>query len=467
VDSLSGPQTQTFTYDNLDRLTNSAVTGGSNGLYTEGYTYDGTTGNLASKNGVTYTYNATHKHAVASAGSNTYGYDANGNMTSRNVSGQSFTLSYDAENRLVSVTGAATATFVYDGDSKQIKSIVNGVTTYYVGNHYEVKSGVVTKYYFAGTTRLAVRTGGTLSFLLSDHLGSSSVTTDANGAKTATALYKAFGETRYTLGNLGSDYKFTGQRLQAELGIYWFQSRWMDPSLGRFTQPDTIVPTSTQGTQAWDRYAYTSNNPLRYTDPTGHRNCEEDGYNCEGDKGTETDGNNDSGSVPACRLEFSEAQCQAISSAIGIGVLVSDSTALSLSAVGVILETVGFLTGGPEGFVAAIGAYQPYNSAENTLAWASVGASAVNDFLVTGESYGTLDANWRGIPSAEFVLGSDTTIGFASAVAGLSPEGFTDAGINSLVVAYDGYRLSGGEPLIQTHIGITITLHPYITFNKP
>jgi RHS repeat-associated protein len=140
-----------------------------------------------------------------------------------------------------------------------------------------VKNSVVTKYYFAGATRLAVRTNGTLSYLLGDHLGSSSVTTDANGAKTATALYKAFGETRYTLGNLGTDYKFTGQRLQAELGIYWFQSRWMDPSLGRFTQPDTIVPTSTQGTQAWDRYAFVNNNPVRYNDPTGHWMTQDDG----------------------------------------------------------------------------------------------------------------------------------------------------------------------------------------------
>jgi len=35
--------------------------------------------------------------------------------------------------------------------------------------------------------------------------------------------------------------------------------------------PDTIVPTSTQGTQAWDRYAFVNNNPVRYTDPTGHK----------------------------------------------------------------------------------------------------------------------------------------------------------------------------------------------------
>jgi RHS repeat-associated protein len=144
---------------------------------------------------------------------------------------------------------------------------MNGITAIYVGNHYEVKNSIVTKYYFAGATRIAVRTGGTLSFLLGDHIGSSSVTTDANGVQTASALYKAFGETRYTLGNLGTDYKFTGQREEAALGIYFFNARWMDPSLGRFTSPDTIVPT---GTQAWDRYAFVNNNPVRYNDPTGH-----------------------------------------------------------------------------------------------------------------------------------------------------------------------------------------------------
>jgi len=167
------------------------------------------------------------------------------------------------------LTGAATASFTYDGDGKQVKSIVGGVTTYYVGQHYEKKGTTVTKYYFAGATRLAVRTNGTLSFLLGDHLGSSSVTTNASGVKTASALYKAWGETRYSSGALGTDYKFTGQREQAELGLYFYGARWFDPSIGRFTSPDTMIP-STQGTQAWDRYAYVNNNPVRYNDPTGH-----------------------------------------------------------------------------------------------------------------------------------------------------------------------------------------------------
>ncbi|HKY54988.1 MAG TPA: hypothetical protein VJM08_11810, partial [Anaerolineales bacterium] len=110
VDNQAGPQTQTFGYDSLNRLTSAAVTGGSNGLYNESYTYNATTGNLASKGGLNYTYDPNHAHAVASlSNGNNYQYDANGNMTDRNVGALTFDLAYDAENRLVSVTGNGTA----------------------------------------------------------------------------------------------------------------------------------------------------------------------------------------------------------------------------------------------------------------------------------------------------------------------------------------------------------------------
>jgi RHS repeat-associated protein len=268
-------------------------------------------GNLASKNGATYTYNTTHKHAVASlSNGNSYGYDDNGNMTSRSVNGQNLTLNYDAENRLVAVTGAATANFYYDADGKQVKSVVGGVATYYVGNHYEVKNSVVTKYYFAGATRLAVRTSGTLFFLLGDHLGSSSVTTDANGVKTASALYKAFGESRYSVGDLKTDYRFTGQRVEASLGgIYFFQSRWFDPSLGRFMSPDTIVPTGSQGTQAWDRYAFVNNNPVRYNDPTGH--MIDSGCETEGCSLSQYQADMDAQKLALLEAEAAERECKA------------------------------------------------------------------------------------------------------------------------------------------------------------
>ncbi|MBI5840380.1 MAG: hypothetical protein HZB19_09785 [Chloroflexi bacterium] len=65
---------------------------------------------------------------------------------------------------------------------------VNNVTTYFVGNYYEVTGSTVTKYYYAGSQRVAMRTydtstpgTSTLNFLLSDHLGSTSITTDSSG----------------------------------------------------------------------------------------------------------------------------------------------------------------------------------------------------------------------------------------------------------------------------------------------
>lgn len=47
----------------------------------------------------------------------------------------------------------------------------------------------------------------------------------------------------------------------------WDNARWYDPSLGRFTQADTIVP---DGVQGLDRYVYVNNSPMNYVDPSGH-----------------------------------------------------------------------------------------------------------------------------------------------------------------------------------------------------
>ncbi len=47
----------------------------------------------------------------------------------------------------------------------------------------------------------------------------------------------------------------------------FYNARWYDPAIGRFAQADSIVPPGVQG---YDRYAYANNNPLKYTDPSGH-----------------------------------------------------------------------------------------------------------------------------------------------------------------------------------------------------
>ena len=151
----------------------------------------------------------------------------------------------------------------------QVKAVVGGVTTYYVGSHYQVENGVVTKYYFAGAQRVAMRKNGTLYYLLADHLGSTSLTTNTSGALVSELRYKAWGETRYSSGTTPTSYRYTGQREEPGIGLYFYNARWYDPYLNHFTQPDSIVPDP-NNSQDWDRYAYARNNPVRYTDPSGH-----------------------------------------------------------------------------------------------------------------------------------------------------------------------------------------------------
>jgi len=206
-----------------------------------------------------------------SAGSAFYCYDANGNMTQK-IDGSTTSYTYDAENRMTAVSGAATATFVYDGDGNRVKGVVSGVTTTYIGNYFEWSgsTGTMKKYYYAGGTRVAERVGSSsLYWLLSDHLGSTSITATSSGSIVGELRYKPWGETRYTYGSTPTTIRYTGQREESSLGLYWYASRWYSPGLGRFVSPDSIVPDPYNSLD-YDHYSYTRNNPVKYSDPSGH-----------------------------------------------------------------------------------------------------------------------------------------------------------------------------------------------------
>ena len=274
---IGSPQTLAFGYDDLDRLLTASATGGTEGTYSETYTYDPNTGNLASKTGVgTYTYgNSNHAHAVtATTNGNSYGYDANGNQTTRVIGSITYTLSYDAENRLVGVSWTIgstnhSMTFVFDGDGSRVRSTLDGTTTTFAGTHYEVTGSAVTKYYYSGTSRIAMRGSSGVRYIFGDHLGSASVTADASGSNVTRQLYKPWGETRSS-GSVPMKYTFTGQySYSTEIGLLFYVARFFDPQLGRFISADTIVPQP-WNPLSWDRYLYVLGNALRYTDPSGH-----------------------------------------------------------------------------------------------------------------------------------------------------------------------------------------------------
>ncbi len=171
------------------------------------------------------------------------------------------------------MTGPVTANFKYDGDNKRVHATINGgLDTVFIGNYFEWNVATQTKrtYYYAGATRIAMREGSAdPQWILGDHLGSTSKMVSYAGADTGGQWYKAWGETRLQTGTIPTKYQYTGQYNQVIIGLYYYGARWYDTALSRFTQPDTIVP-NTKNTQAWDRYAYTINNPMRFIDPSGH-----------------------------------------------------------------------------------------------------------------------------------------------------------------------------------------------------
>ncbi|MBI1176387.1 hypothetical protein GC207_02995 [bacterium] len=253
-----GPTTTTFTYNALGNMLSNGEQGGSTYVYP-------TSGILP--------------HAVRIVGTKTNAYDLVGNMTFR--AGQS--LGYDPENRLTSVVsgGVTLATFGYaDGGDRLWKQSTNTLSVW-IGDLYEAHGTTNLFHIFAGSRRIATYSPGTqlpgaggtttaFNYYHPDHLGSSSLMTDGNGAVAEHYEYSAYGRERAN-GTAAPDasHRFTGQIFDAEVGLYYYGARYYDADLGRFIQADTIIPDYFDP-QSWNRYAYANNNPIKYTDPTGH-----------------------------------------------------------------------------------------------------------------------------------------------------------------------------------------------------
>ena len=71
-----------------------------------------------------------------------------------------------------------------------------------------------------------------------------------------------------------SESLFTGKERDAETGLDFFDVRYLSGAQGRFTSPDEpLTFADPENPQTWNLYSYGLNNPLLYSDPSGHDPC--------------------------------------------------------------------------------------------------------------------------------------------------------------------------------------------------
>jgi RHS repeat-associated protein len=290
--------TENFYYDNLYRLDYSQL----NGVTNLDPAYN-TIGNITSKGGMTYSYPASgassvRPHAVTAAGANSYAYDNNGNMMTRN--GSSITwYSYNLPNRIDQ--GSNYSQFFYGADRaryKQIAHVATGPlpagteTTIYVGGLYErvTKPSGVTEhkhYILAGKEPIAIRTlrsngANDTRYLHKDHLGSVDVISNESGSVVERFSYDAFGKRRsatawsgapgastWTSAASMTHRGFTFHEQLDNVGLIHMNGRVYDPDIGRFISADPFIQAPLMS-QSLNRYSYAMNNPLSLIDPSGY-----------------------------------------------------------------------------------------------------------------------------------------------------------------------------------------------------
>jgi RHS repeat-associated protein len=279
-DNIIG-HTETFTYDNMNRLTSSTVNGQA-AVYTS---FFNETGNISGKTGVgTYDYTLPQPHAVSAI------TPKDGSASESAISGDQQDITYTSFNKVKTITdGNNTLNIAYRADHQRVKTVlVQGTDTktkFFVGGTFEkeiLPDGTIRNlYYISATNGLIainekVGTTSNMHYVYKDNLGSFNVITNASGTIEEQLSFDAWGRRRnvtdWSFINVPTtflfDRGFTGHEHLDAFNLINMNGRVYDPIVGAFLSPDVFA--STTSTQGLNRYSYANNDPLAYIDPSGY-----------------------------------------------------------------------------------------------------------------------------------------------------------------------------------------------------
>lgn len=280
-----------YEYDALNRLTreDNPFTNKTykfeydrNGNITNKKTYSYTTGTLPSSatSTIVYSYgDATWRDKLTKYGSTTITYDAIGNPT--NIGGNvlhwtgrmldSYTdasnlceYTYDVNGQRYSKTVNDETTEYYYADGQLVAQVCNGERLTF---RYDEAGSPVSVYYTSNA-------GNRAYWYVKNLQGDIVAITNSAGTIVATYTYDAWGKLRAStdtdslhIGTI-NPLRYRGYYYDTETGFYYLNSRYYSPTWGRFINADSLTGAN-QDLQSYNLFAYCSNNPVNYLDPSG------------------------------------------------------------------------------------------------------------------------------------------------------------------------------------------------------
>ena len=169
-------------------------------------------------------------------------------------------------------------TFSYDGQGRRISK--NSITYTYDGSGRLIASSNGLEYLYDQSGVFAVKHGESTYFYRKDAQGNIIALLDSNGSVVVRYVYDAWGNHAVLDAN-GADitdvnhigvlnpFRYRGYFYDVETGLYYLQTRYYDPEVGRFITIDGIEYLDPETINGLNLYAYCGNNPVMNVDPTG------------------------------------------------------------------------------------------------------------------------------------------------------------------------------------------------------
>jgi RHS repeat-associated protein len=325
-------RTQSLAYDSLNRILSaqSSATSGTDcwgqTFGSDGLSADDAVANLTKINTGTQTQPPCPYASLSVTvdgnnhinSSTTFTYDAAGNMT-QDGKGAGYSYTFDDENHLTIASGMASGPYcyVYDGNGLRVAKKSNSNSTCSTGTVTKIywrsiagdalsetdgtgstTNSAYNEYVFFAGRRVAQRTGpGAIFYYFADQLGSTrTITTGSGPGQTPGQLcydadFTPYGQEISYSGRLQTtacppSYKFTGYERdpetaygQGDTGVDYAFARYYSSRLGRFLSTDPLGG-SIGDLQSHNAYAYTQNNPMNSTDPSGMVDFVDGHYGC-------------------------------------------------------------------------------------------------------------------------------------------------------------------------------------------